>query len=212
MPTFNVNNSFYQDILELAKQTTAVDLLDAGVDTNFLQPILTKIQDAIVVGGNVNDLVDELQIYITGGTEGAGALRRYISQVSSDAINQFNANYNQAVTSDLGFEFYKYVGTVINDTRPFCKHYVNKYLHKKEVEALGDGKNPTTGTNLAQPMMNGRIKGTNSSNIFTYRGGWNCRHTFAPVATRQVPQSDLRRNIKNGNFRPSERELERFIK
>lgn len=212
MPVFNSKNSFYQDILEFSKQKTALDLLDSGVDVNFLSPILTKIQDSITVGGNVNDLVSELEDYITGGDQGVGALKRYVSQVSSDSITQFNANYNQAVTSDLGFEFYKYTGTVIGNTRPFCDHFANKYLHKKEVEKLGQGTDPNTGKKLSKQDLKGRIKGTNSSSIFTYRGGWNCRHYFSPLPTRSVPKEILKKNLKNGNWKPTELELDRFLK
>lgn len=212
MPVFNAENTFYQEILELAKQKTIVDLLDAGVDVNFLQVIDSIIQDSITVGANINDLVDELDVYINGGGKGVGALKRYVSQVSSDAINQFNANYSQAITSDLGFEWYKYTGTVIQDTRPFCSDFVNKYYHKKEVEQLGIAVNPFTQTGLTSAQLKGRINGTNSSSIFTNKGGWNCRHFFSPLSTRQVPRSTLQRNLENGNWNPSELEIDRFLK
>jgi len=212
MPVFNSENTFYLDILEFAKQKTALDLLDSGVDANFLNIILEKIQDSITVGGNVNDLIDELQLYITGGDTGVGALKRYVTQVSSDSINQFNANYSQAVTSDLGFEWYKYTGTVIAHTRPFCSDFVNKYYHKKEVEQLGVKINPFTSRLLTSPQLKGRIKGTNASNIFTFKGGWNCRHFFAPLSTRQVPKETLKRNLKNGNWNPTQLEIDRFLK
>lgn len=212
MPVFNTNNSFYLDIIEFAKQKTALDLLDSGVDINFLQPILTMIQDSITVGANVNDLIDELNVYINGGETGVGALKRYVTQVSSDSINQFNANYNQAITQDLGFEFYKYLGTEIAGTRPFCSDFKGKYYHKKEVEQLGMKINPFTKNALTSAQLKGRIKGTNSSSIFTYKGGWNCRHTFSPLSVRQVPKKDLQRNLNNGNWKPTELEIDRFLK
>ena len=72
--------------------------------------------------------------------------------------------------------------------------------------------NPLTNSRLTQPQLNGRIAGTNSSNIFTRRGGWNCRHYFSPLATRQVPKSTLLRNLDNGNWNPSEGQIDRFLK
>jgi len=111
MPIFNEQNSFYLDIFEFATQQTTLDLLDAGVDTNFIQPILTQLHNAVNTGANINDLLDELNTYITGGSEGAGALKRYVTQVSNDSLTQFNANYNQAITQDLGMEWYKYFCT-----------------------------------------------------------------------------------------------------
>jgi len=212
MPIFNSENSFYLDILEFATQQTAIDLLDAGVDTNFINPILTLLNNAVNNGSSLDNLLEELDVYITGGDEGVGALKRYVTQVSNDSLTQFNANYNQAVTQDLGFEFYKYTGTVITNTRPFCNDFVNKYYHKKEVEELGVAINPLTSGGLTSAQMKGRITGTNSSNIFTRRGGWNCRHYFSPLSTRQVPKATLRRNLDNGNWQPTEREIDLFLK
>jgi hypothetical protein len=212
MPIFNSENSFYLDILEFATQQTAVDLLDAGVDANFINPILNLLNNAVNNGSSLDNLLDELDVYINGGGTGVGALKKYITQVSNDSLTQFNANYNQAVTQDLGFEFYKYTGTVITNTRPFCSDFVNKYYHKKEVEELGLAINPITNTGLTSAQLKGRINGTNSSNIFTRRGGWNCRHYFSPLSVRQVPKKDLKRNLDNGNWQPTELEIDRFLK
>ena len=210
MPEFE-NKVFYSEILEFAKQKSALDLLDSGVDANFLQPILNMLQSSVDTGANIDDLLDELKIYITGGDEGVGALKKYVTQVSNDSLTQFNANYSEAITSDLGFEWYKYTGTVITNTRSFCRDFVQGYYHRSEVELMGIGKNPLNGNNLTQKQLNGRIQGTNASNIFTRRGGWQCRHYFSPLSTRQVPQKDLRRAVKKGFWNPTEKEIDKFL-
>ena len=211
MPEFT-NKSFYDEILEFAKQQTALDLLDSGVDANFLRPILEMLQSSVDTGANLDDLLDELKVFITGGDEGVGALKRYVTQVANDSLTQFNANYSQAVTQDLGFEFYKYTGTIIQNTRAFCRDFTHKYYHKREVEQMGVGINPITGNALTQQQRNGRIKGTNASNIFTRRGGWQCRHYYSPLATRQVPKSVLKRALNKGYWTPSERQIDLFLK
>ena len=211
MPNFN-NKSFYDEILEFSKQKTILDLLDSGVDANFLQPILARLQSSVDTGANIDDLLDELRVFITGDGESVGALKRYTTQVANDSLTQFNANYTEAITSDLGFEFYEYVGTTIENTRHFCRDFSNKYYHKKEVEQLGMGKNPNTGNNLSSAQKQGRISGTNKSNIFTRRGGWQCRHFFNPLATRQVPKKTLQKALKNGYWTPTKREKELFLK
>jgi len=206
MPDFK-NKAIYDEILEFSKQQAALNLLDSGVDANFLTPILQQLNSNVSSGANLDDLIDELKTYVTGGKEGVGALKRYVTQVSNDSLTQFNANYNQTVTQDLGIEFYVYTGTVIAGTRPFCNNFVRKYFHKKEVERLGNGVDPLTGNTLrSEGLLEGRIKGTNSSNIFTNRGGWNCRHFFSPISARFVPKSDLQRNINNGNWKPSQKQ------
>ncbi len=210
MPKF-ANKSIYDDILEFSKQQAFLGLLDTGVDVNFFEPVLKQLNSSVFNGGNIDDLLDELKIYITGGTDGVGALERYVKQVANDSLSQFNATYNQTITQDLGYEFYVYTGTIIAGTRPFCNAFVNQYFHKKEVEKLGEGINPLTNSSLTTEQFKGRAKGTNKSTIFTYRGGYNCRHFFSPISERFVPKSDLLRNINNGNWKPSERQKQ-FIK
>jgi len=205
MPEFEPK-TLYDEILEFAKQSAANNLLESGVDANFLDNILSILNSSVVSSGNVDDLVEELDVYITGGGEGVGALQRYVTQVSNDSLTQFNATYNQTITQDLGIEFYKYVGTEIAGTRPFCDDFMNQYFHKEEVEQLGQGINPYTGKSLTGQQLKGRIKGTNKSSIFINRGGYNCRHYFNPISARFVPKEVLRRNVKNGNLQPNERE------
>ena len=207
MPFFE-NKDIYEEILEFSKQQTIFNLLESGVDANFFEVVLEKLNSAVFAGGNVDDLIDDLKIYVTGNGEGVGALQRYVSQVSSDSITQFNATYNQTITQDLSIEWYKYTGTVIKGTRPFCNKFVNDYFHKKEVEKLGSSVNPLTGNGLSSELLKGRISGTNKSNIFINRGGWNCRHFFSPISARFVPKKDLLRNLNNGNWIPTTREKE----
>jgi len=211
MPDFQ-QKDIYNEILEFAKQGATLNLLESGVDVNFLQPILEMLNSRVFSGGNIDDLIDELQIFVTGGNDGVGGLQRYVTQVSNDSLTQFNATYNQTITEDLGIEFYQYTGTIIAGTRPFCNRFVRDYFHQIEVEQLGSGKDPQTGNSLSsEDLLSGRIKGTNKSNIFTNRGGWNCRHFFSPISPRFVPKIDLQRNFNNGNWKPTDREKQ-FLK
>jgi hypothetical protein len=211
MPEFP-NKTFYDEIFEFAIEQTSYELLDVGIDANIINPIASKLQSSVDTGANVFDLIEELDVFITGGDKGVGALKNYTTQVANDALTQFNANYVQAIALDLGFEFYKYTGTKIATTRDFCRDFSNKYYHKKEVEQFGIAKNPLTGFNLSSNQLKGRKKGTNKSNIFRRRGGWQCRHFFTPLSTRRVPKKDLKRALKNGYWNPTEREIDRFLK
>jgi hypothetical protein len=211
MPDFQ-NKTFYDEIYEFAIQQTSYELLDMGIDANIVNPIAAQLQSSVDTGANVFDLLDELEIFITGGDEGVGALKNFTTQVANDALTQFNANYVQAIALDLDFEFYKYTGSNITTTRDFCRDFSNKYYHKKEVEMLGIAKNPMTGLNLSGKQLKGRKKGTNKSNIFRRRGGWQCRHFFTPLSTRRVPQKDLKRALKEGYWQPTEREIDLFLK
>ena len=206
MPEFNTTKNVLTELLEFSKQTAALNLLESGIDTNFVQPILEILNSNVITGANVDDVLDELALFIKGTPEIPGRLERYVGQISRDSLMQFSATYDNVLADELDFQFFRYVGTRIRDTRPFCTTFLGEYFHSKEICELGDGINPLTGNLLSPDLLQGRIKGTTCSNIFTNRGGWNCRHRFTAINTQFVPIDVLQRNIDKGNYTPSERE------
>lgn len=203
MAKFNSEKTLFKDLLEFSKQSALVNLLESGIDSNFIVPMLDKLRSNVINGSNITDIVDELKLFIIGSREISGSLERYVKQVSHDSLIQFSRTYEQTVTKELGLEFYRYVGTLIRDSRPFCQEFINKYFHKKEVEDMGRGINPLTGASLTQAQRQGRISGTNESNIFINAGGWQCRHSFTAINTQFVPKKVLIRNIEKGYFNPT---------
>jgi hypothetical protein len=79
------------------------------------------------------------------------------------------------VAQELGLEWYRYIGGVIRTTRDFCEERDGGYYHKSEIEEW------------AGEDWDGKIEGTDADNIFTYCGGYNCRHDLIPVDTDSVP-------------------------
>lgn len=201
--------SLAEQILEFSKQQTIINLIESGVDVNFIDFIIERLNSAVANGENLDDLIDELKDLMISTDTKKGLLQRYVSQVASDSITQFNANYTQALVQGTTIEFYFYDGTTIKGTRPFCSKHQQKYYHKEEVELLGMGKE-INGVNLPPDQLKGRISGTNKNNIFINRGGWNCRHQFMPVSVYSVPKEVIIRNIKNGYYQPTEKQLERL--
>lgn len=185
------------EILDFSKQQVLINLLDSGVDINFINIIIEKLNDAVGTGLNLNDLIDELETLIVSTPQSKGLLQRYISQVASDSITQFNAVHTQILVQGTNIEFYYYDGTKIAKTRPFCATHQQKYYHYKEVQLLGDGKE-INGSSLSSEQLKGRIAGTNQSTIFINRGGWNCRHQFAPVSIFSVPKVVIQRALDKG--------------
>lgn len=184
-------------ILELSKNKAIISLLESGVDVNFIDIIIDRLSQAVGTSTNINDLIDELQGLMVSTSTNKSLLQRYISQVTSDSITQFNAVHTQTLTQGTTIQFYYYDGTKIENTRPFCAKHQQKYYHKKEVELLGKGKE-INGSTLTSDQLKGRITGTNESNIFIYRGGYNCRHQFAPVSIFSVPKDVIQRALSKG--------------
>lgn len=199
-----------REIKDYSAQKAIRDLLESGVDSSFLDELVDIFKNGILTRQGKGDLLEQLSKYIKGDGERLGSLQRYVRQVHSDAVTQYVANYSEVLTEDLGLEFYQYVGNVQDDTRCFCRERVNKYFHRKEIEAWGDGRvGVSVDKNCGYPWQ-GMIAGTNSSNIFTYRGGWNCEHQFVAVLTTSVPKETILRNINNKNYKPSESVKEFF--
>lgn len=188
------------EIIELSKETAIRNLLKEGIDANYTQVLIDKLKYGVINGSNIQDLLEDIRITIVGSKERAGLLERYVKQAQHDALAQFTATYTEAVATHAGIEWYLYIGTKIRDTRPFCVEFLGQYFHTKEVSQLGEGVNPITGEYLSADLLKGRMDGTNGSNIFTNRGGWNCRHMFSPVNIQFVPKDVVLRNLRNGNI------------
>lgn len=198
--------SLLDDIRDYSSQKALQDLLEEGIDENFIKPLIEKFRNGILTKAALSDISEELKQYTLGSEKKAGVLERYVKQVHSDSITQYIANFTEVLTNDAGLEFYIYLGNLQNDSRCFCDERAGKYYHRKEIEDWGNGKNLGK---CGYPWQ-GMIAGTNSSNIFTYRGGWNCEHQLIPTLTLLVPKEDVLRAYNKGYFKPSEKEREFF--
>lgn len=197
-------------IEDFAIQSSIYNLIEGGVSVNFIEPILMQLNGAVGTGMQLSDLIEELRVTTLGTGETLGSLERYAAQVNKDALSQFNATYNQALTQDLGLQFAQYIGGRKKDTRPFCNKYVGGYYHNKEIEDMGKGIDPLTGDKLNDNLFKGRIKTTNASNMWVNRGGWNCEHFFAAVETIFVPKKDILRAVEKNYYTPSKAVREHF--
>jgi hypothetical protein len=163
--------ALYNAILKTNIELTKDALLGTGVSSNFSNAIQEVLKSNIAGVTNRSQLRKVLTKFITGSADEKPFLQRYIKQVTADSILIFNSEYIQTVSSDLGLSHYRYKGTVIEDSRPFCKARSGKVYTKAEVEgwaSLGDWQ--------------GRMAGTTANTIFIYRGGYNCRHTLYPIS------------------------------
>jgi hypothetical protein len=171
---FKPKTELYKAILEANIATTKDALLGAGIRDNFGTAIQEVLKDNIAGVGTRTELNKTLRKFIEGTPEEAPFLNRYIKQTTNDSVMTFNSEYIQTISDDLGVEYYLYAGTLIADSRAFCTARAGRYFTKEEVQKWASLKG-----------WDGRMKGTNSTTIFTYRGGYNCRHQLWPVSKEQ---------------------------
>lgn len=214
-----LNNKLFQELgysqsaataalLSASKSTTIELLIGGALDANFYNPVIAEVETAISNGAGFAETVRSIRMVVEGGTNGTGAavegkLLRYSKQIAKDSFSIFDSTHNQQVTSDLGLQFYRYTGGTISDTRKFCSARNGKYFHKKEIESWATNSGDYEGNPYPRGKWDGMYRSTNSSNIFSYRGGYNCNHTLIPVPASGVPLDVLRRNVSNGNFSPT---------
>ncbi len=192
-------------VIEAVKEQSISIVLDglteAGMNVNLTTPIREMINTYVTTGGSYSKLTKELNNYINGYQSEAGtidgALVKYTKVLTTDAIHQYVATVNEVVSSDLGYEWYRYVGSNIKTTRTFCKALTQKqYYHRSELPQIIKG-------NFAEfkemkgkiydktGLPQGMIDDTNTSNFQTYRGGYNCGHQAYPIPTALVPKDIL---------------------
>ena len=93
-------------------------------------------------------------------------LRRYASQIAHDSVMQFHGQFTVAKAKDAGLNHFTYTGTLVRDSRPFCRDMLNKTLTEKEIR---------------DTWNNQGWQGKSTGDPFIVRGGYRCRHTWIPT-------------------------------
>ena len=93
-------------------------------------------------------------------------LRRYAGQIAHDSVMQFHVQFTVAKAKDAGLTHFRYTGTLVRDSRPFCRDMVNKTLTEKEIR---------------DTWNNQGWQGKSTGDPFIVRGGYRCRHTWIPT-------------------------------
>lgn len=205
----SVENAFKPSPLlkEIRKQAigdTVAKLTESGIGANISDRIADILRTNITAGGSYGDLRKQLLNSLTDTDQSDGLLTRYAKQITVDSINQYNRQYTQAISNDLGYEWYAYQGTEIMTSRPFCQAMVegHRYFHVSQIFNLlkgldangarleymdnktGEIKRVETYSKTGLPA--GFIPGTNPQNFFINAGGYQCGHAIRPVSERLV--------------------------
>lgn len=101
----------------------------------------------------------------------APRLQAYAGQIARDSLFQYNGTVQDNIGKKYKLTKFLYVGGLVKDSRPFCKHLVSldRKIELKEVPQL-----------LLQ-YPDGIIPNTTMENFPVRRGGFNCLHNVMMV-------------------------------
>lgn len=187
-------------IRQEAVSSTIDNLTERGLHDSVIKPVREILRRNITTGAPYSDLVKDLRESLLDTKAGDGSLVKHAKQITTDALNQYARENVNAVTSDLGLEWFSYNGSIIDGSRDFCRAmHKKKYFNKSEIPKLlkGDFKefrdidgkiNKSTG------LPEGMIEGTNEDNFLVNLGGYGCGHQAVPVHESAVPE-DVKRKL-----------------
>lgn len=182
-------NQVQKQLLQISKQNAINAFYGSGLDARFTQPFLEQLTANVAARAPLREAVKTLETLVTGDGTADGKILANIKTTATTAQAVADRSYSAAVNEELGIEWYEYLGGEIDTTRPFCRNREDGIYHKKEIEAWGDGKNSAGLNDIKDGTWAGRIDGTDSKSIFTFVGGWNCRHYLVPVPDSKVPDT-----------------------
>lgn len=178
----NLDRGVLTALRQQYKLLAADYLLNAqSFQRSLLNPIAQEVGAYIATGGRYSDLVRSVSDIVTGGETSDGAILGNAKTAVNDLVSVYERTTTKVAADQVGAEFFLYQGRPIDTTRPFCRARAGKYWHREEIAGWGD------------EQWQGKAEGTNSETIFSFLGGYNCRHVLVPVARRDVPASDLER-------------------
>lgn len=197
----------------IARENTIAALTGDGLAANVTTQLDKMLLRAVTSGARFADLQKELSDYLLTNEGGNGALSRYAKTYAVTALSQYAGQNNKLFTDDLDTEWYEYVGSEIETTRPFCEACLKKrYIHRSEFHNLLRGHIHIVGGDDIDVKLYdktdlpyGMIDGTNEENLQINVGGWNCRHQLIPIAAEAVPEN-IRKEIES-NPQPKEKSL-----
>lgn len=167
-------NELYQNTLVGRPIDESVKNIRQAVNGVYIQSDQAEIQRLVNIanagGEEAEEAVRELhQVYAADRT--GRNMRRYARQMVHDSIMQFDASINVAAGKEIGASQWRYYGSVVQDSRPFCVKNANKIFSEDEIREIWSTQ---------------EWEGKSDGDPFIVRGGYNCRHHWRPIFDIEV--------------------------
>ena len=170
-----INDEVYQSIIAGRPFDDMVSNIRGHINGVYQSSNINEINDLVdFINANkynnakkqqVEDAINKLRVQYAADRAGNN-LRRYASQIAHDSVMQFHGQFTVKKAKDSGLNHFRYTGTLVRDSRPFCINMVNKTLTEKEIRNVWNNQS---------------WEGKSTGDPFIVRGGYRCRHTWIPT-------------------------------
>ena len=178
---FKPNRVFIQQLQAQTIESINSLILQEGLAAQVKIPLNQILSQNVNTGGSFSGMLEHVRTFVKGDDTLDGRILSYSRGIVKDALFQYARAYQNSVTVDLKLEWFRYVGGLIDTSRPFCIERNGHYYTQKEIEGWASlewkGKNPLT----------------TESSIFVLCGGFSCLHQLIPVSEAIVPAEDISR-------------------
>lgn len=185
--TLALHKSYNELLIDKQKLTPARRLvydqaeyyLTDGLADAYVQPAKYLLMQQVTTGITLKDAESVLRNWnegelvsgkLTSGRQ-TPRLNAYATQVARDSLFQYNGTIQNIIAKEYQLEQFIYVGGIVKDSRPFCRHLVSlqRKIKLEEIPAL------------VIKYPDGLVPNTTKKNFYQVRGGYNCLHNAMPV-------------------------------
>lgn len=155
------------------RQRMINDLMTYLNPASFADPLFKRclviVSNSVLLDRTLRETREELYKAIKKTTTGRATL------LSRDGLYGYDGMINDKIRQEYNLDGFKYVGSLVDDSREHCIKWVNRQILTKEfleeeIDRLHRQGDP-----------DGFRPETKWENFAQYRGGWNCRHQAIPI-------------------------------
>ena len=154
---------------ELYKDSLLV-LKDSLINRGFRQKVANDIVDHLVTMNKQGYRKAQMTEWVRNYLIGQNQTTRYAANIASDTLYTMTRIIQNRVSEDLNVKYWLYAGTLIKTSRTFCTNRTGRAFTTEAVKAWVSIK------------WDGKMAGTDTTNIFERLGGYGCRHTLRPIS------------------------------
>lgn len=164
-------DEIYQSTISGKPFEDTVKTLQHRINGVYIKADQDEINDLVELVATTTDetvkqkAIEKLQS-VYGADRVGNNMRRYAKQLAHDSLMEFDGQFTKAKAAEAGLTNFLYYGDIIGDSRPFCIANRGKIFSEDE---------------LRDKWSSESWKGKSTTDPFTSRGGYNCRHHLQPT-------------------------------